>query len=850
MRKLTFLLIQIVSLLSVSALGAKTTTIKVETPGQLRQLIFDIDDLPESLEIEGQLNSEDLKCIAEGNGLWSTLKYLDVSKVTFEYGGNYYSSKYIGKEYGFTVYFYLSEENDVIGDNIYNNCFGGVFKNLINLETVILPEWLTEIGWYAFDSCSKLKTVIAGTKVTKICEGAFYRTSLENLKVGHNIRFIGNYSFSRTHIKTIEANNVDSIGYYAFSESYIESIDLSSCNHIGSNAFSDSHLKSVKLANGLTTIQSGCFENTLYLTEINFPASLQSVSPTAFKRSKWLTDNPGENGVIYINNIAYSVVPKNINSTLKIKDGTTVINDEFMYLTSTSAIPASTFNIELPQSINKIGDRSFHCVTKLKKISWENTNLESIGDQAFDGCTNFGFSSLPPSLKTIGNSAFKGCNNIFSVNIGPNIESIGNNAFNGCTGIQTVELHAPELNASKPFYSNRSIKKAIIGSEVKVVPENFLLGCNVLSDIYFEDRAKDQELKLLGNSIVGSYNIKRDIHNIPKGLRYIGERCFIHADVSGIDLSDAEYIGVYAFYDARGLPSSLILPKPLKQIHVGAFANCGTETVIVESEELETVEAPFAEYGGGTWVVDIANNYSVKNAIIGKNVKMLPGKELIGGYEYGSLFAGCVELESVEFEKRDSLCPTNLTIGALIVGSHMKSPNDHISKVEKWELPSGTVTCSPYAFDSAIKYLDLPSTFEDFSKPHSNSYDYYRYNKIDTIKCRAITPPLNFREFLTATSDSRTTTISRKYKLMLYVPAESVDDYKKIANKYTSDMCEVLPLNELGAVDAILADPDNTITDIYDISGIRLNVTDIASLSSGTYIICYSSGKCQKIHRN
>lgn len=80
MRKLTFLLIQIVSLLSVSALGAKTTTIKVETPGQLRQLIFDIDDLPESLEIEGQLNSEDLKCIAEGNGLWSTLKYLDVSK--------------------------------------------------------------------------------------------------------------------------------------------------------------------------------------------------------------------------------------------------------------------------------------------------------------------------------------------------------------------------------------------------------------------------------------------------------------------------------------------------------------------------------------------------------------------------------------------------------------------------------------------------------------------------------------------------------------------------------------------------------------------------------------------------
>lgn len=845
MHKFTFILIQIIALLSFNTVVAETTKIKVETPGQLRQLAFDIDGAPESITIEGKLNAEDLKCIAEGNGLWSTVKTLDVSKVTFEYGGTYYNSKYIGKEYGYTAYFYLSDLNTVEGNNVYNNCFDGVFINLDQLESVILPDWLPEIGWFAFYDCTNLKSVKTGKNVSKICMYAFYRTKLENLEIGKNVSFIGDYAFSGTYIKSFESNRIDSIGYSAFSSSDLENIDLSSCKHIGGYAFSGTRLTGVLLADGLTTIPSCCFSSTSYLTDIFIPSSVKSVASDAFKDSKWLKNHPGENGVVYINSIAYKPVPKNIGSTLKFKEGTTLINDDFLYFTE-SDIPVTTFNVELPKSIKEIGSNAFSGSKKIKKISWEDTNLEVINEGAFKSCTNFGFSALPSSLKSIGKSAFIGCNNIFAVNFGPNLESVGSNAFENCTGIQSVELHTPELDASKPFNTNNSITKAIIGAEVKVVPANFLYGCNNLTDIYFEDRADGQELKLMDNSITGNvYNI-RTAHNIPSGLTHIGAFCFIHTDVTGIDLSNVEYIGKCAFHESRGLPSTLTLPKKLKQIYVGAFC-CDIETVIVESENLEVAESAFADYPyHATFFYQYNSNYSLKRAVIGKNVTNLPG-DYVGFNGWGSLIGGCVELESVDFEERDKDNPTPLELGAYTVGYATIGQYDFVSKVENWKLPNGTVKCAVNAFDSSIRHLELPETFTEFTGSFWGSYTYV-YNSMDTIICYAVEPPLNFRSFLQNCARSRSTEISgRDNNLLIYVPAESVEEYKKIANIYSYDKCEVRPLTDLGGVDEILSDENETIAAIYNIQGILMDSNDIESLTPGLYIIKYESGKSKKI---
>lgn len=59
--------------------------------------------------------------------------------------------------------------------------------------------------------------------------------------------------------------------------------------------------------------------------------------------------------------------------------------------------------------------------------------IGSIGDYAFDNCTNLSSASVPSSVKIIGNNAFRNCSSLTSMTIPSDVNQIVPNAFTGCT---------------------------------------------------------------------------------------------------------------------------------------------------------------------------------------------------------------------------------------------------------------------------------------------------------------------------------------------------------------------------------------------------------------------------------
>ena len=69
--------------------------------------------------------------------------------------------------------------------------------------------------------------------------------------------------------------------------------------------------------------------------------------------------------------------------------------------------------------------------------------ITSIGNYAFNGCTNLALTSLPNGITSIGNSVFYNCSSLTSLRIGSKIQTIANNAFSGCTKLTTIYINLP-----------------------------------------------------------------------------------------------------------------------------------------------------------------------------------------------------------------------------------------------------------------------------------------------------------------------------------------------------------------------------------------------------------------------
>ena len=501
------------------------------------------------------------------------------------------------------------------------------FKYSNNISgSITIPNSVTSIGNSAFYECSSLTSVIfeSGSKLSTIGSDAFYKSGLTSITLPSTVTSIGERAFyqctSMSSVSYESGSNLKTIGDSAFYNSglsgsiaipaSVESIgDTSffSCSglnsisfetgsqvvSIGYGAFSFSGLSgSIAFPASLTTIDAS-FTNCPSLTSVSFPlgSQLNSVGAGEFEGTG-LSSLTGPKQVLD----AFGVVAgsgrtvggkENVTVTLlqtiiagqgiltkdkvigAIQDGSTTVD---LIITGFTSIADNAFeesknisgSVTLPASLTSIGDYAFRSCSSLTSVIFESdSQLETIGGNAFQGSGLSGSITFPASLTSIGNSAFSDSSlTTVSFPYDSQLTTIGNSAFSS-------------LGLTGSIYLPGSLKSIGDGS---------FFNCSSLTYVSFGNLESVSQLETIGVSAFRDSGLS-SIY-FPASLTSIGERAF--DGCSG--LTSANFDGVInlttiesSAFKQTGL-TSVTVPASVQSIGNDAFAQCADlSSVLFES---------------------------------------------------------------------------------------------------------------------------------------------------------------------------------------------------------------------------------------------------------------------------
>ena len=568
----------------INELPENTYQIEVK-PGQLKKQLLDLDpDEVNGLVLTGTMNGEDLKFLADAQGLVGSLAYLDLEKVKFEYDETVYRTYSPSK--GFheeqKIYNYIfSKENRTeqvpagFGYKRYdcyrNNLAWAFIKNE-NLVVVKLPENMTEVGEDIFGDCKNLRGVKIPEGVSRINKEAFYGCSiLETINFPAKLTSVGDNAFSLCSKMELDnlPNSLLHVGQSAFCYVPLQALKLDRKVEIGAGAFSNTPITEIEMATPCDSILGGTFSDCPNLTKItigeglkyigdkafanspvkeaNLPSTLRDISSTAFtgysSYCPFVNDIQPENHIRYIGKVAYQCVDRDLEE-YTIKDGTVTLADELFESSQGNAF-------HIPASVEQIGSRVF-----------AGTQIKTLPEM--------------PGLKRIGDEAFYQCKNLKKVTIPETVEYIGGGAFYGCSNIWSLTYNAINAECERLMESNIPLEKIVIGDKVRRLPRGIFSGRE------FTEVALPSCLERIDDyAFSGCENLTTI--NLSDSIRYIGDNAFYGCS----SLKNIHWplrlttIGSRAFRQTA--LETISLPEGVTSVGDGAFSDCPAKTVYIPS---------------------------------------------------------------------------------------------------------------------------------------------------------------------------------------------------------------------------------------------------------------------------
>lgn len=304
-------------------------------------------------------------------------------------------------------------------------------------------------------------------------------------------------------------------------------------------------------------------------------------SPLAFKKAA----RPADDGSV----IEYYKV----NSCLKSANGTINIPDTYLDL-PVLEIGAQAFKdcggiteVNIPSSVDKIGESAFeNCIT-LKKVSYQGSSFESdsrvIGDAAFRMCTELETLLLPGGLVEIGESAFSRCGKIKEIALPDTLKTINSNAFAQCDTLTAVSIPASVTAIhTNAFMSCMGLTSFSVSSENK----NY--------------KAIDGVLFSADGKTLIQYPVAKSntVYIVPEGTQTIGNAAFSPSKkLTDIILPDGvKTIQPYAFHRCEVL-SNINIPDGVTEIGSMALAYCPALEIIVLPDSVASYSGAFYSSG-------------------------------------------------------------------------------------------------------------------------------------------------------------------------------------------------------------------------------------------------------------
>ena len=416
----------------------------------------------------------------------------------------------------------FEEGSTVIAGNLLANCPG--------IETIVIPDSVTEIGEYAFYHCINLKDVKLSSALTtintrafndcialpeveipdsvvKISYGAFDGcTALADVKLSRNLEQLDGRAFSGCDALTsITIPKKVATSYKA---------DISDYGYTGGRgAFNgNANLKSVTFEEGSTVIAGNLLANCPGIETIVIPDSVTEIGEYAFYHCINLKDVKLSSALTTINTQAFNdcssllaiTVPDSVTSMgsavfancTSLAD-VTLPNTRQIIMSRTFESCSSLEKIVLPETVTRIQENAFENCTALKEIVWSKA-LTTIDANAFLNCDALVEVSIPATVTSMGNHVFRDCDALTTVVIPDSVTSMGTNVFYDCDALTSVKL----------------------GSGITTIPVSTFEHCDVLESIVIPRR-----VTTIGNTAFKDC-VKFTSITIPRSVTSISSNAF------------------------------------------------------------------------------------------------------------------------------------------------------------------------------------------------------------------------------------------------------------------------------------------------------------------------------------
>lgn len=289
------------------------------------------------------------------------------------------------------------------------------YKNVQILSSIWRTISVTTIKPKAFKNVGGFRTISIPSTITEIGSNAFYGALFSSYTVNEDNP---NYSSENS---VLFNKDKTTLLYYPRSNANTSYTIGDNVTSIAESAFySASNLTTVTIGSGITEIPSNAFDNATKLASVTIGENVTTIGSSAFNKAG------SENSVSL--NVTF-------NGTSKLK---TIGKSAF----KESGLKGSDLSgITLPDGLEKIGESAFESCTKLVSIKIPSSVNEFTTGATFKGCialTKVNFEDNP-SLKTITLNAFYGCNALQVVTLPEGITTLSSGAFKP-SGLQNIYL--------------------------------------------------------------------------------------------------------------------------------------------------------------------------------------------------------------------------------------------------------------------------------------------------------------------------------------------------------------------------------------------------------------------------
>lgn len=462
----------------------------------------------------------------------------------------------------------------------------GDFGGCSNLESIILPASLEEIGEAPFDNCSALKSIVIPASVKKIGKANIgtYLWNLESIQVEEGNTVYDSRDNCNAIIETasnkliagcqstVIPDDVTTIAASAFNTCLEKPIVIpEGVTNIEKNAFMGNHFKTIVLPSTLTSMTwafQGC-SIKLVESHITNPFALDE-----------LTFDMAAKAVLYVpkgTKEKYEAMEgwKKFSAIIEIEEETAdnIINFEDetvkqLCLTNWDVNASGELSFNEAAGILNL-ERVFYTsnISKFQELKYF-TRLKSISEYAF---RESGLASvvLPPSVGSIDHGAFLGCK-MTEIDIPASVTSIGENAFLRCNSLASVKVNWQEPIAidEKAFPTRTNIVLSVpIGTKAAYQDASYWKDFKEILSIY--------------DGASGTYSIgDENAATLTDGSNMVQKETVIP---SSITIDGEEFavtaIGENAFVNNTEM-TQLTIPESISEIGQGAFAGCSALEVI------------------------------------------------------------------------------------------------------------------------------------------------------------------------------------------------------------------------------------------------------------------------------